>query len=352
MYYEWSEYIKNLIESVYCPPRKRHNRTIEAIYSPNIVVKYSLARYAILRGLEALKLNKTSSVLIPSFICRDVLAPFNLLGINIIFYEIDENLNPRLTFDELPKADAIMAVHYFGLESNIDYFKEYCKKWNAFLIEDNAHGLFSRSRNGFLLGTNGDVGVISVRKSLPIENGAILLSKSELRNEIIETNNYISLRLRVKNFIRPLVAFLGINFLKKTTEIKRKIRSLVLGSAIPESLNYEETEIRYNESPYQFDEYFLTVDIEKEMERRVKLFNDLNEAFKALPARRIRQNLTPGEIPYVYPFICETEKLSEINEFIETMGLEIVKWPSLPNIVKISPHPGFYENVYLVKFIW
>lgn len=317
-----------------------------------MVTKFSLARFAILSGLKILKLGKSSSVLVPSFICRDVLAPFNLQGMDIIFYELDEKLNPKLSFDELPKADAILAVHFFGLENNIDYFKDYCKKWNAFLIEDNAHGLFSRSRNGQLLGTNGDVGVISVRKSLPIENGAILLSKNELPFNTANSNDHMSLRLKIKNFFRPLVAFLGINSLKKITGIKRKVRALVLGSAVPESLDYEETEIRYNESPYQFEEYFLTVDIEKEMERRVKLFNDLNEAFKALPAKRIRENLSPGEVPYVYPFICETEKLSEVNEFVEKMGLEIVKWPSLPNIVKISPHPGFYDNVYLVKFLW
>lgn len=219
------------------------------------------------------------------------------------------------------------------------------------MIEDNAHGLFSRSKNGQLLGTNGDIGVISVRKSLPIENGAILISQ-KMAHCSFSSSDHVSLRLKIKNFFRPLVVLLGINFLKKLTGIKRKIRGITLGSAVPESFDYEETEINYNESPYHFEKYFLTVDIDREIERRVKLFNNLSDAFKDLPVRCIRESLSPGEVPYVYPFICESEKVSLVNEYVEKMGLEIVHWPSLPNIVKISPHPGFYDNVYLVKFLW
>lgn len=81
------------------------------------MTKYSLARYAILNGLKILQLRESSSVLVPSFICRDVLAPFNILGMKIIFYELDEKLNPKLPFDELPQADAILAVHFLVLKT-------------------------------------------------------------------------------------------------------------------------------------------------------------------------------------------------------------------------------------------
>lgn len=344
--------MKNLIKKVYNPPRKNHQETLDNIYSPSSVFKYPLARFAILNGLRALMLGRGSSILVPSFICRDVLAPFNLQGMEIVFYEVDEKLNPKLPFDELPKADAILMVHYFGLESDIDYFKSYSKKWNALLIEDNAHGLFSRSRNGKLLGTIGDFGVISVRKSLPVENGAILLLKNDTSSHIANSNTFISPRLKIKNFIRPLVAILGIDFFKKLTRTKRILRSIALGSAVPLSLDYEETEIRYSESPYQFEKYFSTVDIDGEIERRVQLFNNLRDVLDGQPIQNIRENLSAGEVPYVYPFICEPENIGKVNDLVEKMGLEIVKWPSLPNIVKISPHPRFYDNVYLVKFLW
>jgi hypothetical protein len=342
-----------LIKQVYNPPRKSVGFSLEKYYEVPYLLKYSLARYALVDGLKRLGLKKGAKVLIPSFICRDVLAPFNMLNLEIKFYDVDQRLNPVGNYDELEQVDAILMVHFFGLKANINFFKNYCKKWNAFLIEDNAHGLFGKTENGEFLGQIGDIGIISVRKSLPIENGALLfLREHKLDQNKILACEKLSARIKIKNMLRPLVAFVGITPLKWVVNLKRAIRKKVLGTSIPESLPHEETIIDYTENVFNFETYVETVDVISEINRRIELFKFLANELQGLPIVAIREELTFGEVPYVYPFICSDVNLPMVKMKIDRLGLEIVKWPSLPNIVMLKKHPPFYNQVYLVKFLW
>src|SRR5437868_11347176 len=82
-----------LVESVYSPPQKKNHLQLQQVYEgPFQTACYSLARHALRSGLEALGLRKGDRVLLPELICRDVLAPFSELGIEILFYKVNEAL--------------------------------------------------------------------------------------------------------------------------------------------------------------------------------------------------------------------------------------------------------------------
>src|SRR5207253_7011257 len=72
----------------------------------------------------------------------------------------------------------IMMVHYFGIPQDINRFIEFAAHNKLFLIEDNSHG-YGSSYDNKPLGTFGDIGISSPRKSLPILNGGMLYLKEE-----------------------------------------------------------------------------------------------------------------------------------------------------------------------------
>jgi len=119
-------------------------------------------------------------VLMPSFICQEAIKPFLDLNITLVYYSIKEDFSPD--WEELsrimsPDVNAIVMVHYFGLAQDIEKFIEFSTKNNLFLIEDNTQGYGGLSE-GKLLGEFGGFGVSSPRKSLPLNNGALLYLKN------------------------------------------------------------------------------------------------------------------------------------------------------------------------------
>lgn len=330
----------------------KHTHYIQDIYRDSKTrVFYSLARHAMKEGMNAVGVKQGSKVLVPSFICRDVLAPFNESGCEIIFYELNEELNPVVAMDELPKSDAILMVHFFGLEAKIDYFVSYCKKWNAKLIEDNAHGFLSRSTSGQLLGTYGDVGVISIRKTLPVENGALLLANRSLNVPVLPASDHISLRLKIKTLCRPIVKLLGFQVLNSMTNLKRSLRKLLMGEKVPVSTFEDELSIPADKTPYNIEKYFQHMDYQKEMIRRRELYFFVKNLLKQKNIKGVKE-LGSQEVPYVYPFYCSDKDFPAIAELLVSNGLEAIKWPALPKHTMTNTHPDFYEQLYMVKFVW
>ncbi|MBC7427572.1 MAG: DegT/DnrJ/EryC1/StrS family aminotransferase [Bacteriovorax sp.] len=343
--------MNKIINSIYSPPRKKHSITLKDFYKGKKQVLYfSLARHALKQGLLSMGLKAGDNVLLPSFICRDVLAPFNELGLCINFYNVNELLQP-LNLENEVKAKAIFVVNYFGFETYLSSFLEYCKKNNSLLIEDNAHGLFSKSKDGLFLGQRGDLGVVSVRKSLPVENGAILFQGPDNKSLQLEIITHSSIRLFVKKTMRLFVRLLGINFFLTLTKLKRRLRKSIYGTEVPVSSNEDELIIPMSPNPADIDKYFLTIDIDNEILRRRELFKLVGRILKSDHVRPYREQLEAGEVPYGFPFFCEQNEVERIKEKLKNNNLEIVNWPDLPSHL-VENVPAFYKNLYIVKFLW
>jgi perosamine synthetase len=134
------------------------------------------ARNAIFFSLKALGISPGAHVLLPAYLCRAAVEPFEIFGADVEFYPINRRceidlaeLEARIT----PRTQAILVVHYFGFPQPIDRLRALCDRHRLDLLEDCAHVL-QGSLDGRPLGTFGDASVFSWRKFLPIYDGGDL----------------------------------------------------------------------------------------------------------------------------------------------------------------------------------
>lgn len=101
---------------------------------------------ALVLSLKALGIGEGDEVLVPSNTYIATWLAVSYVGANPIPVEPDirtYNICPRMAEEAItPKTKAIMAVHLFGQACEMDSIKDLSKKYNLFVIEDNAqaHG--------------------------------------------------------------------------------------------------------------------------------------------------------------------------------------------------------------------
>ncbi len=124
------------------------------------------------------KENRKIKIWIPDYFCESALTILRNLDVDIIFYNITEQLVPdKDNCNELAKKyppDIILFVHYFGIPLKSVFLYDLCKKYNSWLIEDATHSLNKNEKIGHL----GDFILYSPYKHLPIPDGAILILKN------------------------------------------------------------------------------------------------------------------------------------------------------------------------------
>lgn len=136
---------------------------------------YGYARAALREALRLVAPAPGATVLFPDYVCDVALEPAHRLGISVSFYPVSDTLLPQwpaLAERILQtRACAVMSVNYFGFPQPMDQWREVTRRTGVAWINDNAHGYGSRYR-GIPLDDFGDVSVTSMRKVLPLVNGA------------------------------------------------------------------------------------------------------------------------------------------------------------------------------------
>ena len=138
-------------------------------------------RDAILHGISMLGLEKGDQVLAPGYICGSALSPFAARGIETVFYDLTPGLNADLADIEskvTKKTRALFVVHYFGFPQDMAAITGFCASRGLKLIEDCAHAFMGMAREE-PVGSFGDIAVFSLRKSLPVSYGGVLLACSK-----------------------------------------------------------------------------------------------------------------------------------------------------------------------------
>jgi len=152
------------------------------------------ARYALAAILQSLALGSKDKVLLPSYNCGVEIYPFQYFGVEIEFYRVTTSIQIDID-DIISKIDkhtkVILVTHYFGFPQEISELKTVCRENDIFLIEDCAHAFLSKS-NGLYLGTIGDAAIFSLRKTLPIPDGGLLLTNNpNLVLDVHQTEPYL-----------------------------------------------------------------------------------------------------------------------------------------------------------------
>lgn len=347
--------MRALLASVYAPPAASLPWRLEDLLPGTQVRYYSFARRALAEGLRAAGLGRASKVLLPGFLCRDVLSSLAAVGASAVFYPVDTQMRPATSPEDWPKADAVLAVDYFGFPQDLAPFKAYCKPTSAVLIEDNAHGLFSRDETGALLGSRGDLGLFSLRKTLPLPNGAALAVTAQRGWKVPEQGAFgaeADLRRLMKTGSRLLAGKLGSRRTLQGLTLLRDLRRLRTGSRLPRPDPRSEKELPSPERPCRALARPLTAaDPAAEAKRRRALYAFLSPRLDKAGAELIFDALPHGVVPYGLPFRAEGAALTKTVALLESLGLEPSTWPDLPAAV-MPTAPDFYKNVRIVHFLW
>ena len=141
--------------------------------------------------LIALNLNPDKNhpvVLMPAYCCHSMVAPFEKAGWRVVYYRLNEDLTADLDYlvqaivKESPKA--ILAMNFYGSASTKEAVA--CVKNNSpecKVIEDFSHCTFTLAD---IFNAQVDFYVTSIRKSVGVCDGSVVISKESLDDSFIE----------------------------------------------------------------------------------------------------------------------------------------------------------------------
>jgi hypothetical protein len=174
--------------------------------------------------------NLSKSILLPDYICEEVVNFFDKRSFSISFYKIKNNLEADLKDlkkKKTKKFTFILFVHFFGYPGNINEIKNFSKKRNLVLIEDNAHGYGGIYRDK-ALGTFGEIGISSPHKTIKgLYSGGILYGKfKKIQLEKLRPNIFSKLKkiIKIKLPIISMFKEFFNNFLTSSGDLNKSLK--------------------------------------------------------------------------------------------------------------------------------
>lgn len=129
---------------------------------------------------------KEKVILFPAYCCWSMSAPFEKEGYQVVYYRLNEDLTVDLDYlKELmgrAKADAILTMNFYG-SANTDDAVRLAKENGLVVIEDFSHCTFSIKQ---IFNPEVDIYVSSIRKSVGVCDGSIILSKEKMPEQYIQ----------------------------------------------------------------------------------------------------------------------------------------------------------------------
>lgn len=271
-------------------------------YHENYLLNLNTGRNCIRYGLLA---NKIRKIYLPYYICSSVSENLSDLDIEIVRYNIDNELFPILDFEKIKEDECLIYVNYFGaFVNNVKKIIEIKKSLNFKLCIDNTQGFF-------YLPLGEDITVNSARKFFGVFDGAYLYSKKkieiEMEREIAFDKSIYLLKRIDTNAKLSYEDFKKSSLYHKERKIKKVSR---LSEKILKSIDYEYV-----------------------IEKRNMNFKFINT--KIGKTNKLNIDIDSIKGPMVYPFWIENgkfirEKLIENNIFIAQY------WPGILNEKNIS----------------
>jgi dTDP-4-amino-4,6-dideoxygalactose transaminase len=127
--------------------------------------------------IKTLGLTRNDELLLPSYLCGDILRPLKEEDLNFKFYKINRNLTIDIGDIEKKitrKTRTLLIIHYFGYPQPIKEIQKLARERSLYLIEDVVQSFLSKY-DGQALGTFGDFAFTSYRKSTPVLDGSLLV---------------------------------------------------------------------------------------------------------------------------------------------------------------------------------
>jgi len=166
------------------PYTKRCNEFLERVLGVRKCLLTTSCTHALEMSALLLNIEPGDEVIVPSFTFVSTANAFALRGARIVFADIRPdtlNIDDKVIESLITsRTRAIVVVHYAGVACEMDAITALASKHGISVVEDNAHGLFSRYK-GRLLGTYGTFATQSFHETKNItcgEGGALLINDS------------------------------------------------------------------------------------------------------------------------------------------------------------------------------
>jgi dTDP-4-amino-4,6-dideoxygalactose transaminase len=173
-------------------------------------------------ALQLLNVKQNDEVIIPNYICQNVLLAASQLGAKVIIVDVNEYgvlTKQSIRSSITNKTKAVIAAHMYGNICDIDELKEF----GIPILEDACHAFGSNYKNR-KIGTFGDIGIFSFNatKLLTTGEGGALVTNNQ---KFIDTIDYNS---TWKTFypMSDIGAALGLSQLSKFAEFVKKRKYL------------------------------------------------------------------------------------------------------------------------------
>ena len=314
---------------------------------------FSLGRFAMREAFSLIGVGAGDLVMLPSYICRDVLASVNERGAKPIFYDVDSNLQPKFLDPEI-KSKAIIAVNYFGFPQNLEEFEKYARSCGSVIVEDNAHGLLSRDEDGNLLGQRTDFGITSFRKTIRTPDGAFLrtsLAETQVSAQLDYVFRPKNARNTILRFFAAIQRFTDLPLLNWVQAGLKSVRLGGTGSAVPSIDAAVERIIPGVPNPSRSSvRKFLRVNEAAEISRRRNLYNTIYPEIIRLGIKPVFESLKDGTCPYGIPVFATADSQSELSNLARKYRVTLMSWPDLPFEV-LPTAPDHYKQIRLLNFL-
>jgi hypothetical protein len=222
------------------------------------------------------------------------------------------------------------------------------------LIEDNAHGLFSRDAAGALLGTRGDFGILSMRKTFHVSTGAALIAPqgTSLPSASPCSKNADATLDRVRFRLSQWERKTGIPLMPVMRSTIRTSRRIAGRPVVMLSSSSEERQLPAHHAIGCSSERTLNQQSpSRESNRRRVLFDEMVSLIGRINGvSLLHDELGEGVVPYGIPFRAEDKALRAVDHVARRYHVSTMSWPALPEAIEANA-PAYYRNVRLVNFI-
>ncbi len=293
---------------------------------------FSHSRTALKYGIKVLQIQEGDNILIPDYICDVILHPLKQLKLLPQYYPLLDDLSPdwKILGEMVTnRTKAVLMVHYFGQPQRINEFQEFCKKHSLYLIEDNAHG-FCGKYDGKLLGTFGDIGIISPRKTLDLPSGGILhinYKNSQLIDDNIDILDTFQINYLKETIKRKLK---NINLFKRFLRKYIKVRPIYWDPSSFNEMIVPDLKID------SFSKNIITnVNDSKIRREHQRVYHDWFRFASNKGLKPVFSNLAKDACPLVFPAYTSGPVESRFwFDWGWKRGYNISSWPTLPNVIK------------------
>jgi len=311
------------------------------------IIFYNRGLSAIFDAIKILGLSPGDKVLLPSYTCIDTVTPFLNNGIEISFYNINEDLSINRKDLENRIEDRVKAlffIHYFGFPQDLNYIKFIKKTYKVSLIEDCAHAFLSDINDRYL-GNLGDVSIFTLRKMVPVHNVGILVVNNDEIDKLY--SNYDRVPSVIKGTLNRIIENVkfrsGITFPAKNLRTMQKVFSQAINDDKQKKVYIKKGISTINRKLLNNFNY-------------IKIKNTRRSNFKILLDWIMnRKDITPvfnslpdGVSPMAFPVILEKRNI--VCKLMNIHGIDVYPWPFLPtgleNNYKVSHYLS--ENIMLL----